>query len=72
MAVTIAAFQDGDLTKIAHTQNKIQTTPELYHVASGYALSADCLLKAFDDEERIHKFKQRYKGNKIVVDGRLL
>ncbi len=57
MAIVIAAFQDGDLTKVTKTET------------SGFALSAQCMLVAFDDNERIHQFRQRYKGNQIKADG---
>jgi hypothetical protein len=58
IVVVVDAYQAGDLTRIAH--------PWPLEVTS------DCMLKAFDDAERINKIKQRYRGNQILIDGQLL
>ena len=70
MAVVIAAYQDGDLTKVSLTENKVPgATNQVYHIHHGYEATSECILRAFDDLDRIHRFKTRYKGNLIVVDG---
>lgn len=56
LAIIIAAFQSGELTRVHGSQALVSLEPV-------------CITTAFTDTERIASFHQRYKGNIISVDG---